>query len=158
MLRRQKRLGEILLEKGLITEAQLQSALEEQGKTKEYLGTILVRRELIKESVLLAALSEQFNIPVISLAYRYLDWKFVKDFSPSLILDHHCFPVAKDGRIVTIAITNPLDVWALKKAEEETRGSTLQLVLTSQKDMQEAIQRYRQYIQRDMLKLLGEHG
>ena len=154
MLRKQKRLGEILLEKDLITPAQLKSALAEQARSKEFLGTILVRRKLIKEDALLATLSEQFNIPVINLAYRYFDWKFVKDFSPTLILDYHCFPVTKDDWTVTIAITNPLDVWVLKKAEEEARGLRLRLALTSEKDMQEAIQRYRQCVQRHISKLL----
>jgi type IV pilus assembly protein PilB len=154
MFRRQKRLGEILIGKGLITEEQLKSALEEQARSKEYLGAILVRRKFIKESALLDTFSEQFNLPLVDLKYRYFDWKFVKDFSPSLILDYHCFPIAKDDWTVTIAITNPLDVWALKKAEEESRGLKLRLVLTSEEDMGEAIQRYRQYIQRNIPRRL----
>lgn len=48
-----KRLGEALIGKGLITEAQLQDALREQGLTKEFLGAILLKRKLITERDLL---------------------------------------------------------------------------------------------------------
>ena len=107
MIRSQKKLGEILINKGLINQERLKAGLEEQSRTKEFLGTILVKKNLIKERDLLATLSEQFNIPLISLKNKYLDWNFVKNFSASLILNHRCFPVKKDEFSVTIAIVNP---------------------------------------------------
>jgi type IV pilus assembly protein PilB len=150
MDRRAKPLGEILIEDGLITTAELKSALEEQAQTKEFLGKILLKRKLIKEAALLKVLSEQFDLPVVDLKYRYFDWKLVKGFSPSLILDYHCCVIAKDESTVTVAIANPLDAWALKKAEEETRGFRLKLVLVSEEDMQGAIDSYREYIQKNL--------
>jgi len=150
MFRIKKKLGEILIEKGLITPEQLKNALEEQARTKEFLGKILLDRNQIKEPDLLTALSEQFNIPIISLKYRYIDWEFAKSFGASLVLDYKCFPLEKDEWSVTFAITNPLDAWALKKIEEEARGLKIKLVLVSGRDILEAIQRYRQYLQRDV--------
>jgi type IV pilus assembly protein PilB len=150
MEHRQKRLGEIMIEKGLITTEQLNAALEEQALTREFLGKILVKRMFILEGELLKVLSEQFDLPWVDLKYRYFDWKLMKGFSPSLILDFHCCVIAKDDSTVTVAITNPLDVWALKKAEEETRGRMLKLVLVSEEDMREAIGQYRLYIQKNI--------
>lgn len=150
MFKIKKKLGEILIEKGLITPEQLKDALDEQARTKEFLGKILLDRSQIKEPDLLTALSEQFNIPIISLKYRYIDWGLAKSFSASLILDYKCFPLEKDEWSVTFAITNPLDAWVLKKIEEEARGLKVKLVLVSGRDMTEAIQRYRQYLQRDV--------
>jgi type IV pilus assembly protein PilB len=150
MDRRQKRLGEILIEDGRITAEQLKAALEEQILTKEFLGKILLKRKLLTERVLLKVLSEQFSLPVADLGNCYFDWKLVKSFSPSLILDYHCFVIAKDDLTVTMAITNPLDVWVIKKAEEEARGLKLKLVLVSEEDMREAIEKYRQYIQKNI--------
>jgi len=136
--------------KGLITSEQLKVALAEQRKTNEFLGKILLKNNLIKERDLLEVLSEQFNIPHVSLKYKYLDWRLAKQFSLALILDYKCFPIAKDEWSVTIAITNPLDVWALKKAEGETGGLKLKLVLVSEEDMNEFIQRYQQCLKKQI--------
>lgn len=154
MFRIKKKLSEILIEKGLITPEQLKDALDEQARTKEFLGKILLDRNQLKEPNLLTALSEQFNIPIITLKYRYIDWGLMKSFSASLVLDYKCFPLQKDEWSVTFAITNPLDAWALKKIEEEARGLKVKLVLVSQRDMIEAIQRYRQYLSGNIAKLL----
>ena len=140
--------------KGSITSEQMKTALDEQRKTNEFLGKILLKSNLIKEKDLLEALSEQFNIPYLSLKYKYIDWRLVKQYSLALILDYKCFPIAKDEWSVTIAITNPLDVWALKKAEEEARGLKLKLVLVSEGDMKDVIQRYQQYMRSSTLKTL----
>ena len=152
MFRSQKKLGEILMTKGLINSEQLKAALDEQRKTNEFLGKILLKSNLIKEKDLLEAMSEQFNIPYVSLKYKYIDWHLAKQFSLALILDYKCFPIVKDEWSVTIAITNPLDAWALKKAEEEARGLKLKLVLVSEGDMKEVIQRYQQYVWSSTLK------
>lgn len=146
MNKAQKRLGEILICKGLLSQPQLEAALERQKRTKEFLGEILLKERMIEEKSLLEALSEQCGIPVVSLKNRYIDWKLVKQFSSELILGHKCFPVGKDDWSVTVAITNPLDVWSIKKAEEETRGLKLKLVLVSEEDIKEVIERYREFI------------
>lgn len=152
MIRSQKKLGEILINKGLITGEQLTEALDEQRKTNEFLGKIFLKKNQLKEKDLLEAISGQFNIPYVSLKYKYIDWQLVKQFGLSLILDYKCFPIAKDEWSVTVAITNPLDVWAIKKAEEGARGLKLKLVLVSEGDMKEAIERYQQYIRSSTLK------
>jgi type IV pilus assembly protein PilB len=144
------RLGEILLEKGLISAEQLKESLAEQKNSKEYLGKLLLRKKLINEKDLLTILSEQFGLAVVSLKNKYIDWNLVKRFSSSLILDYGCFPLKKDDRSVTFAITNPLDPWAIKKIEEEAGGVKLILVLVSQDDIREVIQRYQEYARENL--------
>jgi hypothetical protein len=150
--RTKEKIGEILIKKGLISREQLKKALEEQVASKEFLGRILFKKDLIKETDLLKALSEQFNIPIASFKDKYIDWNFVKSFSPSLILDHGCFPVERDDSSVTIGITNPLDAWAQDKANEEAKGLKLKLALISFTDMDEVIKRYKLYLRGDILK------
>jgi len=152
MQRGQKKLGEILVEKGLISLKQLEEALAQQARTKEFLGEILIKKRLIKEKELQEALSAQFDIPVVSLKDKYIDWNLVKEFYSSLIMDYKCFPVGRDDWSVTMAITNPLDIWAIKRAEEETAGFKLKLVLVSTADMNEAIARYQQHVRGDIQK------
>ena len=153
MHRNQKKLGEILIEKGLISDGQLKEVLAEQRNSKDFLGAILIKSKRVSESEVLAALAEQFDMPFTSLKHMYIDWGLVKSFSASLIMDYKCFPVSKQGNVVTMAITNPLDAWAIKKAEEEARGDKLKLVLVTQDDLQSAIKRYRQYIQKNTAHL-----
>jgi type IV pilus assembly protein PilB len=147
--KKEKLIGQLLMERGAVNSRQLEDALNEQKKTKEYLGSILMRRKVIQERDLLWALSEQFGIPCMSIRYCYIDWVFVKKFSPSLILDHKCFPVKGSAYSVTMAITNPLDIWSIKKAEEEAGAVDLKLVLVSEQDMRSAIDRYEQYLRKD---------
>ncbi len=154
MTNRQKLVGEILVQRGLISPEHLASALGEQQVTQEFLGMILLRKKWVKEHDLMAALSEHFGLPLVDLKNMYIDWEVVKHFSPSLILDHHCFPFERDERSVTMAIINPLDAWSMKMAEDEARGLALKLALTSPVDMEDAVKRYRLYIQKNVPNLL----
>jgi type IV pilus assembly protein PilB len=156
MDKEQKRLGEILIEKGLINQEQLLHALELQKRNKEFLGKILIESGRIEEKDLLEALSGQFAMPLVSLKDKYIDWDLVKQFSPSLILDYRCFPIARDERSVTVAINNPLDAWPLQKATEEARGLSLslKLVLVCSGDMEEVLRRYQEYMRGNISKLL----
>ncbi|MFA5157327.1 MAG: hypothetical protein WC532_08130 [Candidatus Omnitrophota bacterium] len=150
----QKQLGEILISRGIINQKKLGEALELQKRNREFLGAILLKKRYIREVDLLEALAEQFSIPLVALKDRYLNWDLLKQFSPSLVLEYKCFPVEKDDFSVTIAITNPMDVWALKKCEEESRPLKLKFALTSHEDMDEAISRYRKYMRGDITRIL----
>ena len=155
MPNKQKLVGEILVQKGLIDQEQLAWVLGEQEVTREFLGTILLQKKWIKEKDLMSALSERFKMPLIDLRNEYIDWDIVKHFSPSLILDHHYFPFKRDERSVTMAVIDPLNAWSLKMAEGEAMGLELKLALTSQADMEDAVKRYRNYIQKNIPKLLN---
>jgi len=146
MLRSLKKIGEILIDKGLVRPEELDRALQEQARTKEFLGKILIKRCYVKESDLLSALSEQFQIPILNLKEIKINWDFVKSFNLSLIFEFKCFPIQQDEWSVTIAITNPLDMWAIKKCEEEVRGLRLKLALVSMSDIAWAIEEYKKRI------------
>lgn len=145
MIKGHKKIGEILIEKGLITRQQLNDALLQQQKSKEFLGIVLLKKGQVSWQDLLTALAEQFNISFTTLKSKDIDWSVADKFSASLISEHKCFPIAKDNSSVTVAITNPLDVWGLQKAEEEARGYKLKVVLISEEDMQNIMQGYKQY-------------
>lgn len=146
--RTKKLLGEILIEKGLLTPERLALALGEQVTTKELLGTIVVRKGWVKEKDLLAALSERFNMPLVDLKDRQIDWSITAEFSSALIFDYRCVPFKRDERSVTMAINNPLDAWTIKRAEEEAKGLILELALTSREDIDDAVSQYQRYIQK----------
>ena len=140
-------LGEILVKNKAITPEQLQIALYEQKASGEFLGAILLRKRLITEKDLLQGLAEQFEVPFMSIKGVYIDWGLVGIFNSSLILDHRCFPLSCDDDYVTFAINNPLDIWLLGEAEREASPRKIKTVLVSAADMEELIQRYREYMQ-----------
>ena len=146
MERKKKKIGEILVEKGMLKPEQLNLALKEQKISDQFLGEILLKKRWIKESELLAVLSEQFTISIVELKYKYVDWKLLGKYSPSLVMDFHCVPVSEDDVSVTMALTNPLDLDVLQKAEAEARGLKVKLVLTTKSDIDHVIERYRDHV------------
>ncbi|MCK5012443.1 MAG: hypothetical protein KAS66_01365 [Candidatus Omnitrophica bacterium] len=152
MKKKGKYLGEILIGKGLITDSELQMAIQEQLRNKKFIGIMLIEKGLISEGDLLIALAEQFDIEPIRLADIEIDWEAATRFSSSMITDYKCLPIKADEETVTLAIANPLDVWVLDKAEKEVAPCTLKVVLTTITDMDEAIKEHRRRSIRNMMK------
>jgi type IV pilus assembly protein PilB len=149
-----KRIGEILVEKGFITEAQLHDVLMEQGAKKTFLGELLIGRGWVSKRHFLEALSEQFDIPMVTLKEQAVDMELSQKFSSSLILDHKCFPLSKNEDTVTVAITNPLNAVAISKIEEESEPCRVNLVLVDDDDLKELLAKYRQYVSQNIQRLL----
>jgi hypothetical protein len=147
-------LGQILLRKKLITQKELDEALQAQKATKEFLGTILIRKGIIKERDLLEALSEQLGIPFGSIKDAKIDWDLVGKFSKSLILEHRCFPVDKTKDSVIFAITNPLDAWAIAEAERQMPGYKIMTMLIAEGEMEGFIEMYRNFAKSKIRRLL----
>ncbi|MFH1339466.1 MAG: hypothetical protein ABIH40_06460 [Candidatus Omnitrophota bacterium] len=149
-----KRIGEILIEKGLITEAQLHDALQEQKISDGFLGSIMINRGWINKRNLAEALAEQFDIPLVDLKSEYVDMELARHFSSSLILDHKCLPISQDEDSVTVAIVNPLNAVAISKIEDEAKPRRVNLVLAAEEDINEAIQNYRKFVSESIRRLL----
>ena len=148
------RIGEILLKKGMISEAQLHDALLSQKITPAFLGAILVNKGIIASMQLAESLAEQFDLPLVELKSQYTDMELTRRFSSSIILDHKCFPLRSDENTVTVAITNPLNAVAIANVEEEASPRTIKWLLVTEEDMNEAIKNYRQAISANIQKLL----
>jgi len=149
-----KRIGEVLIDAGLISLEQLQEALKEQKITKEFIGSILVRRGHIKEDTLLEILSQQFDIPYLRIKDRYIDLALVRRFPHSLISKYECFPIEQNAELIRLAIVNPLNALAIAEIEKAVRPLKLEVVLTPREDMLEIIRRYRQYRNRFIRELI----
>lgn len=156
MSKTNKKIGEIFIDKGLITTDQLQAVLMDQRATKEFLGKILLKKGLITEEDFLQALSEQLGFPFIRLKKEDINIDTTLLFSATLILDDKCVPFKQDDYTVTMAITNPLDAWVLNRAEGESKTHKVKFVLVTEKDMLWLIQQYRRYKSTDIQQLSEE--
>ena len=70
----------------------------------------------------------------------------VERFDSTWIFEGKYIPLYKDADVIKVAITDPLDAWALKKLEEETKGYALKLALVSEKDMEGIIERFQKHL------------
>lgn len=149
-----KRIGEILVGKGRITEAQVLDALNDQKLSGKFLGKILVEKGLLSEEELTEALGAQFDLPLVDISLEHVNMELVRKFSSALVIDHKCVPLSEDDSSVTVAIINPLDAVALAKLEEEANPRTLKLVLACEEKVDLVLEQYRKYISQNIQRLL----
>ncbi len=154
MKKSSKRIGEILINRGKVTESQVMDALNDQKNTGNFLGKILVDKGLISDVEVTQALGEQFELPIVEITPEKINIDLARKFSSALIVDHKCFPLSEDEYSVTVAIVNPLDAVALAKWEEEVNPRSLKLVLASENDINNVIQEFRKYISESIQRLL----
>lgn len=147
-------LGELLIQKKLLTKAQLEAALDEQSGTREFLGSILVKRRFIREEELLTVLSEQFHIPLIKLSPTAVDWDVAVRFTSSLVVDHLSLPYRQDEKGVWLAVVDPLDAQAVSMTEEQAKGQHVRTALISRGEMEELIRIYKAKMAERIKKLL----
>lgn len=135
----QRRLGEILLARRLITARELDECLIEQARTKEFFGAVLVRKGIIREKDLMEALAEQSGLPLVNLREVYIDWDLGLTYVTH-VLSHRTFlPIRQDDLSVTVAISNPMDVASVSSVEMYVRPKRLKMVLTNPSDLKASI-------------------
>jgi len=109
-----KKLGEILLEAGAVTRAQLSEALEDQKRYGGKLGNILLERRFITEKQYFNALTSQLNIPAIDFTKSTIPEEVIKIVPRDLAENHNVFPVGQKhtprGKVLLLAMGDPTDV------------------------------------------------
>jgi len=141
MAKTKKRLGDILVLDGIITEDQLYKALSLQKGTGNKLGAILIAQGWLTEDQLFRVLEEQYQIPYIDINTVYIDPKVPKLISEILARKHMAIPIKLDKNRLTIAMVDPLDIIA-KDDIRITTGLEIEVVISQQQDIARAINRY----------------
>jgi Type II secretion system (T2SS), protein E, N-terminal domain len=140
-----KRIGELLLERGAITPAQLEAGLQAQQRTHQRLGATLVALGAITEKTLAHALSEALGMPVMDLGHRSPDWGAIHLLRARFCEQHDLFPVALETvggrRVLVVAMGDPLDTPALQELEFIT-GLKVSARVAPLSAVRAAIQRY----------------
>jgi len=116
------RLGEILINQGMINSEQLKKALEEQKiDSKKKIGEILVRQGTIDQKQLLQALQHVYEAEYIELEDVILDPEIVSIVPKRIALRYKIVPLSRENNTLTIAMANPLDVNAIDYIKEYTK-------------------------------------
>ncbi|HEX9779844.1 MAG TPA: ATPase, T2SS/T4P/T4SS family [bacterium] len=138
---RRTTLGQALIERGLLTPEQLETALEEQKHSGEFLGTILTRLGIVQSGALLPVLAEQLGIPHVKPAECPVDAEALGRVPATFAGRYGCFPIGMSGNTLTLAVSDPFDFQAL----DELRlllGCDIRPVLAEPRGIQEAIARH----------------
>ncbi|WP_457943242.1 GspE/PulE family protein [Caproiciproducens sp. LBM24188] len=103
------KLGQILIDSGVLSEEQLQQALARQKNTNKRLGEILVANHFLTEMQIIRSLERQLAIPYLDLSSVSVDPTLSTLVPEELARSNHIVPVKRDGSVLTIAVEDPLD-------------------------------------------------
>lgn len=133
-----KKLGDLLLETGLITEEQLLSAISKQKATGKRIGEILVETGMIKEEDMLGALEFQLGIPFVDLEQYTIDYNIASLVPESIARRYGVVAVGKDGSKLKVAMKDPLNMFALDDLRLSTKMEIIALI-SSEKGINQTI-------------------
>jgi type IV pilus assembly protein PilB len=134
-----KRLGEMLVEQGLLSNEQVQDALRMQHQSGLLFGETLVQNKLITEEKIVGVLVNQFGIPYILPSQYQISKDLLEIFEPVMMRRYQFVPMDSIGSVLVIAIAGSLTEDVLKEIEGQT-GCTLQLFLTKMSEINLVLQ------------------
>ena len=137
------RLGELLLREKRITPTQLQEALNHQKANGGKLGMTLVKLGMVNDEEITALLSRQYGVPFINLAQFDIDASVLKLIPAETAQKYQIVPIGRSGATLTIAMTDPTNVFALDDIKFMT-GYSVEPVVASEIAVGDAIQKYYQ--------------
>jgi type IV pilus assembly protein PilB len=135
------RLGEILVKESLITQDQLQKALDFQRANGGKLGSCLTKMGFITDDDITGVLSRQYGVPSINLKYYEIDPTVIKLIPVDTAVRYQVVPLSRVGSVLTIAMTDPTNVFAMDDIKFMT-GFNVEPVVASESAIGEAITRF----------------
>jgi type IV pilus assembly protein PilB len=135
------RIGELLLKEKRITPEQLQEALNYQRQNGGKLGFNLIKLGFVKDDEITALLSKQYGVPSIALGQFDVDANVVKLVPSETALKYQIIPLSRSGATLTIAMTDPTNVFAMDDIKFMT-GYNVEPVVASETAVVDAITKY----------------
>ena len=135
------KIGSMLRAVGLIDDAQLQRALEEQKRTHETIGTILVKLGFISETDLTNTLGKQLGVASVDLSHFEIDANVLKIIPEDIARKYKVIPLHRMGYTITLAMANPTNVMAIDDIKFRT-GYNIEPVVAAETSIMKAIDAY----------------
>lgn len=132
------RVCQLLLQTGLVDEAQLEAALAEQRRTGERLGRLLVAAGVITEAQLATVVARHLGIESVDLDDHALDLGTGQLLRESFARRHMVLPIRWDGERLVVAMANPADVFALDDVRSMT-GRAVKVVMAEPAQLNRAM-------------------
>lgn len=138
---RDKRVGELLIEEGLISDKQLANALETQAQKGGKLFEVLIAQKIITKDSLHQFLSRQSGVPAIDLRNYEIPRDLVPIVPAEFAREHVVLPIDKLGKLLTVGMACPLDTVTIHELEHIT-GLRVKAMLCKLDDIHAKIRRY----------------
>jgi hypothetical protein len=136
-----KPLGELLLDRGIISQSQLDQSLDVQREKGGLIGEILVDLGFVKEDDIAQALTAQYGFPYLPLGNYDVDLDITGVIPGRVARQYLLVPIDKIGSNLTLAMSNPLNVQAIEDVELLT-GCSVQTFVSTSSDIKKAIEKY----------------
>ncbi|MDP2929260.1 MAG: ATPase, T2SS/T4P/T4SS family [Candidatus Omnitrophota bacterium] len=131
----------IFIDKRLLKEADLESALKIQREKGGSLSDILVDLGLISRDELMVALSQELGIPPINLSKYKIDPNVIKLLPKKIAKHYQIVPISRMGNTLVVAMVDPLNVFAIDDIKAVT-GFNISPIITTDRDLKDAINQY----------------
>ncbi len=136
-----EKISEVLVSKGWITKEKLDEAIKTQREKGGDLSEILISSGLVKEEDLLVIFSHELNIPPINLSKYAIDKELISLVPEKIARLYKVIPISKIGNRMTVAMSDPLDIFALDDLKILTKYE-IDPVIATAKDISDAIAAY----------------
>lgn len=140
-LQKKKMLGEMLIAEGIITRGQLERTLAEQKLHGGRLGVILRNLGYVTEESIIKVLGKQMGIPHMLLDNVIVEPDIAKMIPETVARRYQAIPLYKKENVITVAMVDPLNVFAIDDIRRIT-GSDIQTVVSTERDILKAIDRF----------------
>lgn len=136
-----KKIGELLMEDGLIKPEQLKRALDEQQHTSERIGSILVKLGFITEDDLVEAIARQFHVASVNPSQLSIPKEVLNLIPLNIVQKYHAVPFGIMGNVLNVALADPGDLFIIEDVRFLT-GKTIQTHVARESSIREVIGRY----------------
>ncbi len=137
-----KRLGDLLVEEGIVLENQVEEALRHQKNTGRKLGDSLIQLGFLTETQMLTFLSQQLNLPLFDLNRADVDTETVQILPEVHARRLRALIVGRQGNTLRVAMSDPADLLAQESLVSHLQNYSLDFVITSEKQIVESFDRY----------------
>jgi len=136
-----KQLGELLLERGIINQAQLDQALDTQRSKGGLIGELLVEMGFVKEEDIAQSLTAQYGFPYLPLSNYDVNAEITGIIPGRVARQYLLVPIDRIGNNLTLAMSNPLNIQAIEDVELLS-GCSVQTFVSTSSDIKRAIEKY----------------
>ena len=107
------RLGELLMGAGMLTQAQLEEVLAEQGKSRKRMGQILIERNILTEDEIMDTLAVQLSLERFDIGRAFIDPEVARSIPKEVAKKYNLIPFSeKEGKLL-VAMSDPLNIFAI---------------------------------------------
>jgi hypothetical protein len=135
-----KRIGEILVQAGVLGDAELKAALVEQRRWGGPLGNILIEMNMVTEEVLVQALSQQLKFPAVDLDHTDIADEVIDLVSGEMAAQHRIMPFKREGKFLDVAMSEPTNLGIIDELRIRTQLN-VRSYLAGPKMIERAIER-----------------